>query len=600
MKAKYRVDEATLDDCIEGKEGSREFFRVQGVYTGMKKIDVGYHENRVIVSSSAMSPDAAVAAKQITELIGFYDAIRRTNVNLDAVVDLAHATSVEDVENANHIYSLKAAVECGLQYFRSYIEHIGGEIQEEKYVPAEDFTVSTSRTAFRDNKNNFSNMYKQLVASCTNGRQLFEKTYRLFEYLGMALQVQFEGFKDCVPKEFFREHHLSVDGYDVFGMSGDVGREVELNFGNRDFSHSIGNEEPSEILKRVLKVAGCYDMKSQTNALLMDDPKAKPVVILFRGRPGTGKSDLCNITAANMQDIAERKGMRFQLIALNNQQKSKWYADTGVQTRTALNKALNPRFLTLIYADDFDMVAGGREHTTSGADNEYSYELMNWLDGVGTQQYRGNFIMIINTNKPERLDSAIKNRCTYNVEVKGPTVSTHYVSQMKLEFGQYLDFVNLAGREWKDIGNLCENIVSKQGKIQINGEKKTLKEIIEGTTIDPDEFKLSGRDINKICSIAKDKIKSSVDPDGLPENFSDLDADEKRVILRGQYTPMDATGLKEIIVQRYEGNIAEKLKEFKDREQRIADQYFLEQKGIARGKDKLKKQEGGGNGKTKQ
>jgi hypothetical protein len=178
-------------------------------------------------------------------------------------------------------------------------------------------------------------------------------------------------------------------------------------------------------------------------------------------------------------------------------------------------------------------------------------------------------------------------------------MSIHYVAQMKLEFDQYLDFVNLTGREWKDIGNLCENIISKQGKIQINGEKKTLKEVIEGTTLDPDEFKLSGRDINKICSIAKDKIKSSVDPDGLPENFSDLDKEEKLGVVRGQYTAMDAAGLKEIIVQRYEGNIAEKLKEFKDREQRIADQYFLEQKGIARGKDKLKKQEGGGDGKTK-
>ena len=124
-------------------------------------------------------------------------------------------------------------------------------------------------------------------------------------------------------------------------------------------------------------------------------------------------------------------------------------------------------------------------------------------------------------------------------------------------------------------------------KIRINGSSKTLKEILENTTINPEYLKLSGRDINKICTIAKSMIQGSVRFEDLPEDIFSRSEDRQEAELRKHYRPITAKELKQIIVDRYEGNIAEKLKEAREMEQSIANNYFIEKKGVMRGLERF-------------
>jgi hypothetical protein len=142
METKYRVDERTIEECVKGKDGSYEFFRTEGVFGALKKRDLGREVNRVLFETSSVSTDSAFISEQIVNLAGFYDAIQRTNSTIEDVVALGStAAGKAESEYFNSLYSFKAAVECCLHEFRTYIDARRKKIKQEKHTQSSSFTV---------------------------------------------------------------------------------------------------------------------------------------------------------------------------------------------------------------------------------------------------------------------------------------------------------------------------------------------------------------------------------------------------------------------------------------------------------------------------
>jgi SpoVK/Ycf46/Vps4 family AAA+-type ATPase len=588
METKYRVDERTIEECVKGKDGSYEFFRTEGVFGALKKRDLGREVNRVLFETSSVSTDSAFISEQIVNLAGFYDAIQRTNSTIEDVVALGStAAGKAESEYFNSLYSFKAAVECCLHEFRTYIDARRKKIKQEKHTQSSSFTVQDGSNSVQMNRSNLLQAYKPIVALSADTEDLFGKTYRFFEYLNFAVQRQFESAATSLAKEFFRQHHIDIRGVDVYGVSGIVKRDSEFSYPILDYYSLVGVEVAAKVMRGAVNFTAFYDPVSQRNLLIRDDVKAKPKVILLRGRPGSGKSDLCKIAAANMKRIADKKGMRFKFISVSNAVKNKYYGESGANIRSMLNEALDPNTLSLILFDDVEMVLSNRKDSHSGADNEILHEAMTWLDGAGMQQYRGQYLVVMTSNFSERLDPAIKNRCTQNVEVPGPTVAEHYIQQLKGEMKDYLGHMDLTEREWKEVGSLCENITKRNEKIKINGASKGIDEILRGTTLNMEDIRLSGRDINKVCEISKNYIQGTDEIDKIPDEMLLLPADAQEKALKKGFRRLDAKKLKEIIIDRYEGAIKERLKEAEEMKRQVGDRFFIETLGMAEGKRRL-------------
>ena len=136
---------------------------------------------------------------------------------------------------------------------------------------------------------------------------------------------------------------------------------------------------------------------------------ARPIKgVLFTGEPGTGKTMLARI-------IASQSGAEFYEIS-GPEIFSKWYGQSEELLRKLFDRAAEHE-KAIIFFDEIDSVAGGRERESHEASKRVVAQLLTLMDGF---KRNTNVVVIAATNRPQDLDIALRRPGRFDWEIEFP------------------------------------------------------------------------------------------------------------------------------------------------------------------------------------
>lgn len=140
----------------------------------------------------------------------------------------------------------------------------------------------------------------------------------------------------------------------------------------------------------------------------LDLIKARPVRgVLFAGDPGTGKTYLGRV-------IASQSDAAFFLVS-GPAIVSKYVGDTEQLLRRIFEEAQS-RERAIVFFDEIDSIASERNEGSHEASDRLVAQLLTEMDGFS--QAKGNVIVLAATNRPDRIDPALRRPGRFDWEIK--------------------------------------------------------------------------------------------------------------------------------------------------------------------------------------
>jgi transitional endoplasmic reticulum ATPase len=134
---------------------------------------------------------------------------------------------------------------------------------------------------------------------------------------------------------------------------------------------------------------------------------ARPIKgVLFTGPPGTGKTMLARI-------IAAQAGAEFYKIS-GPEVFSKWYGESEEIIRMLFEDASKQQ-RAIIFFDEIDSVAGQRDEDAHEASKRVVAQLLTEMDGFTRDQ---NIVVVAATNRPDDIDVALRRPGRFDWEIK--------------------------------------------------------------------------------------------------------------------------------------------------------------------------------------
>lgn len=224
--------------------------------------------------------------------------------------------------------------------------------------------------------------------------------------------------RNRLPQHFERPKDFDVDALvnatqgmnlrqilEVFRAAAQAGKPIDLSF-VKEKKREILNAEYGDVMEIIepqwgLKEIGGLErikeyFSSVIDAIRRGDTRAIPQGITIMGPPGTGKTALCEALA---------EGARFNFIKMKNA-RSMWVGQSESRTERQINgvKALAP---VIIMNDEADLGEANRD--APKGDSGVSERIMQaWMQFLSDPRNRGRILMINCTNRPDRMDAAMK------------------------------------------------------------------------------------------------------------------------------------------------------------------------------------------------
>lgn len=140
---------------------------------------------------------------------------------------------------------------------------------------------------------------------------------------------------------------------------------------------------------------------------LLDKIGARPVRgVLLSGPPGTGKTHLAKI-------IADEADAAFFLVS-GPSIVSKFVGDTELLLRRIFESA-QERERAIVFFDEIDSIAGERNEGSHEASDRLVAQLLTEMDGFAERA--GNVVVLAATNRPERIDPALRRPGRFDWEI---------------------------------------------------------------------------------------------------------------------------------------------------------------------------------------
>ena len=213
----------------------------------------------------------------------------------------------------------------------------------------------------------------------------------------------------------------------------------------------IGNEYATQELTGLVRTVAAYDPDAQANALV-DQEEPRPLSILLYGRPGTGKSTLMKYAARILARVAKAKGISYNEVVLDNSFQDEYHGRDVKNLREKIEEIEDPSSLGLFILDDIDGMVQSRDaRDHSHLEGKPLHAIMQWLDGMETT-YVGNYLIIAATNHPGKVDGALRNRFTQEIEIRGPETVDQYAALMRSKLNGTKRYIPLSEGELASIG----------------------------------------------------------------------------------------------------------------------------------------------------
>ncbi len=249
---------------------------------------------------------------------------------------------------------------------------------------------------------------------------------------------------------------IEVNGKIFSGFNSPLCTEELTDIPHITYDEIVGNEKALEFCKIMATHVVSYDPKDQTNYSLENTNKTGALILV--GPPGTGKSMIISAMRNHMFYLASKKKIPFNYIEVNNNQIKSKYVGEGVKALNGMfKKVKDSKGIGLLVLDDADQILESRdeEHSTPYG-RELLHEVQRHMDGVN-KDYKGNYLVVFSSNRPDLLDDAIKSRLggeLHTIKTMGPQSISDYAKIFELKMGSNLEYINLHEHSIQDISQL--------------------------------------------------------------------------------------------------------------------------------------------------
>ncbi len=300
---------------------------------------------------------------------------------------------------------------------------------------------------------------------------------------------------------------IEVNGKIFSGFNSPLCTEEFTDIPHIAYDEIVGNKQALEFCKIMATHVVSYDPKDQINYSLENTNKAGALILV--GPPGTGKSMIIGAMRNHMFHLASEKKIPFNYIEVNNSQIKSKYVGEGVKALNELfKKVKDPKGVGLLVLDDADQILESRdEEYSTPYGRELLHEVQRHMDGV-SKDYKGNYLVVFSSNRPNLLDDAIKSRLggdLHTLKTMGPQSISDYARIFELKMGSNLKYINLHKHSIQDVGQLLY------------------------------EKQLSGRDIETLAN----DISFDIGPGIIPKDIILMHGEEQRKAINGMKEHID-------------------------------------------------------------
>ena len=275
---------------------------------------------------------------------------------------------------------------------------------------------------------------------------------------------------------------------EVFLHSKKTGRKISLDY-VREKKKEILNNEYGEIMeivepeKGLEDIGGLEHIKSYLNnvleAIKQGEARLVPMGVTLMGPPGTGKTAIVEALA---------KEAKFNFVKTKNV-RSMWVGESETRMEKLIYglRSLAP---VVVMNDEADLAEAGRD--SPRGDSGVSERLMKcWMELLSDPKIRGQIIVISCTNRPDRIDPALKRSGRSDERILLPMPSReeraaifrvmfkrHNIPSLIKDFAEFAEMTDcLSGADIEKVSLNAYRFAFERGEPKVS--EKILRETIE-------------------------------------------------------------------------------------------------------------------------